>query len=987
MVIDSIIDDNVLRIRSHISRLHSLLENSETDLPRLNCILDDLNAVNTDCVGAEEKFTCIRLCCSIITPSDAMLTGKCGQVVLKFIREEKVTEELAVFIIQWCLQAIMKSPDISQVELLRVLEFMFETEFGSHKELIDSVLKVLQIPLESKSKLVFPDELLLHRLYCIRAMIPMMNTNHLDVVKDMSLELMQSNLDNNSKPEVLLALLEILQMICERNNSWLSDNVGVILGVSLALSSFGLPHHVCQIPRYILPTPLLPESKSDVKKSNKVKNRRKPKKSAAEKIKSAPVDEIPEINWSLSESDFSDSENSRAHQQRKSERKIRLSALSLLLYVIKTVGKKEVVGYWDNILSGPYSILKTLSNDTSPRSRVAITAILGILISTGKMYISQAQHNSKNTNTPYVSWSQLLSDLITLAHETLCDLARQSQSVVSLLSILNCLIVFIRNIPYHRLSDGLIRNIVHSVTPLLRHVDFSIRNSAIKCMTEFVILEPNTEEQILLIRTNQMYPVPAGRSDSWIILYCLESLKNDKLSVNVKSECWLLLGCLAKHHFITNVSGENLDEMVILLRKDLQDSNIMVQKNAAKAFEQIAIPMGAFESSCGVSCYNVWLSMLQGPLVPMLQSTSGILAAAAADCIAAITCSIFQQLPERLRIFIMTALFGCVGHEEHLARSAAARTLGTIVVFPFLSHDIQIIYDVADRIVCALNDDNLMVRMKAAWALGNLSDVLLSGREIGVPIEEVPLLNVLDIAVRTGSDHEKVKACSMRAIGNLFLLVEDQHLKIEKFRLLVDQAATTLNTNSSTENNMKVRWNACYSLGNMFKNELLLLQVDTGWQFQTFQTFTKLIVNCTNFKVRQAASTALSMISKREHYGDYYLKLWPALFKAFDNSQNLPDFAEYKHQRNLVDQLCFLLCHLSNFLTVDDISTLHSISIAENLETYVKHIVEVKKRNTVVTDKFSSAAQHVGSLLSANLSSEQTKIIQGLRMVLVAAEE
>lgn len=44
----------------------------------------------------------------------------------------------------------------------------------------------------------------------------------------------------------------------------------------------------------------------------------------------------------------------------------------------------------------------------------------------------------------------------------------------------------------------------------------------------------------------------------------------------------------------------------------------------------------------------------------------------------------------------------------------------------------------------------------------------------------------------------------MRAIGNLFLLVDEQHLKIEKFRLLVEQAAATLVTNSSTENNMKV---------------------------------------------------------------------------------------------------------------------------------------------------------------------------------------
>lgn len=34
----------------------------------------------------------------------------------------------------------------------------------------------------------------------------------------------------------------------------------------------------------------------------------------------------------------------------------------------------------------------------------------------------------------------------------------------------------------------------------------------------------------------------------------------------------------------------------------------------------------------------------------------------------------------------MTALCGCVSHEEHIARSAAVRTLGTIVIFPFLSN-------------------------------------------------------------------------------------------------------------------------------------------------------------------------------------------------------------------------------------------------------------------------------------------------------------
>lgn len=44
----------------------------------------------------------------------------------------------------------------------------------------------------------------------------------------------------------------------------------------------------------------------------------------------------------------------------------------------------------------------------------------------------------------------------------------------------------------------------------------------------------------------------------------------------------------------------------------------------------------------------------------------------------------------------------------------------------------------------------------------------------------------------------------MRAIGNLFLLVEEEHLKIEKFKELVEEAAIVLNINSSSENNMKV---------------------------------------------------------------------------------------------------------------------------------------------------------------------------------------
>lgn len=68
--------------------------------------------------------------------------------------------------------------------------------------MVDNVLKVLQNPLENESKLLFPGEILLQRLRCIRAMIPAMNNSHIQIVKDLLLRVMQNDLDGGTKTEV-----------------------------------------------------------------------------------------------------------------------------------------------------------------------------------------------------------------------------------------------------------------------------------------------------------------------------------------------------------------------------------------------------------------------------------------------------------------------------------------------------------------------------------------------------------------------------------------------------------------------------------------------------------------------------------------------------------------------------------------------------------------------------------------------------------------
>lgn len=76
-----------------------------------------------------------------------------------------------------------------------------------------------------------------------------------------------------------------------------------------------------------------------------------------------------------------------------------------------------------------------------------------------------------------------------------------------------------------------------------------------------------------------------------------------------------------------------------------------------------------------------------------------------------------------------------------------------------------------------------------------------------------------------------------------------------------------------------------------------------------FDALSKLIVSCSNFKVRKAAANALSVVTIRKFYGNRIQTILPAILKALENSQNLPEFSEYKHQQNLIDQVssCLLV--------------------------------------------------------------------------------
>ncbi|XP_037590434.1 HEAT repeat-containing protein 6-like [Cebus imitator] len=77
-----------------------------------------------------------------------------------------------------------------------------------------------------------------------------------------------------------------------------------------------------------------------------------------------------------------------------------------------------------------------------------------------------------------------------------------------------------------------------------------------------------------------------------------------------------------------------------------------------------------------------------------------------------------------------------------------------------------------------------------------------------------------------------------------------------------------------TEAAMTVRWNACYAMGNVFKNPALPLGT-APWTSQAYSALTSVVTSCKDFKVRIRSTTALAIPGKREQYGsvDQYARI------------------------------------------------------------------------------------------------------------------
>ncbi|KAJ6657863.1 hypothetical protein lerEdw1_001783, partial [Lerista edwardsae] len=478
-------------------------------------------------------------------------------------------------------------------------------------------------------------------------------------------------------------------------------------------------------------------------------------------------------------------------------------------------------------------------------------------------------------------------------------------------------------------------------------------------------------------------PIPA--EPCWLIRLCISLVvlpKEDSYSDSdagclattgvyepspVRLESLQVLTLLVRGYFA--VSQSYLLELGEVACKCMEETDPSIQLHGAKLLDELGVgivqqhkPDSAVPSDQRVPVDLVvtfWTRMLNGPLPGALQNSQHpTLQTSTCNALSSILPEAFSDLPDDKQILCITILLGLNHSENPLVKAAAARALGVYVVFPCLRQDVMFVADTANAVLSSLCDSSPNVRAKAAWSLGNLTDALiinmeLMGQSFQNEFSDLLLLKMLRSATEASKDKDKastefqnllqVKSNVVRALGNLLHFLQPSHIGNPRFSEPIEESIQALISTVQSEATMKARWNACYALGNVFKNPALPLG-EAPWTALAYNALTSVVKSCKNFKVRIKSAAALSVPGERKHYGtpEQFSQIWSALIVALQRSEDTEDFLEFKYSASLRTQLCHALLHLLSLADEMDLPSIRA-TVAEHGQLIGSYMLQYMK--------------------------------------------
>ncbi|KAM8991404.1 HEAT repeat-containing protein 6 [Ara ararauna] len=425
----------------------------------------------------------------------------------------------------------------------------------------------------------------------------------------------------------------------------------------------------------------------------------------------------------------------------------------------------------------------------------------------------------------------------------------------------------------------------------------------------------------------------------------------------LRLEALQVLALLVKGHF--PMAQSYFLELGEVACRCMEEMDPSIQLHGAKLLEELGTGvLQQYKPESGISpdqrvpvsvVVTFWTMMLNGPLPGTLQnSPHATLQTSACDALSSILPEAFSRLKNDRQILCVTLLLGLNHSENPLVKAAAARALGVYILFSCLRQDVMFVADTANAILDSLHDKSPNVRAKAAWSLGNLTDTLIinmetMGQSFHEEFSDLLLLKMLRSATEASKDRDKVKSNAVRALGNVLHFLQPYHIANPRFREAIEESLQALISTVQSEATMKVRWNACYALGNVFKNPALPLG-EAPWTAQAYSALSSVVKSCKNFKVRIKSAMALSIPSRRECYGstEQFCHIWSALVVALQKSEDTEDFLEFKYSASLRTQICQALLHLLSLATSTDLPVIWE-TITENRDAIKSYVLQYLK--------------------------------------------
>ncbi|KAI3787534.1 hypothetical protein L1987_42072 [Smallanthus sonchifolius] len=354
-----------------------------------------------------------------------------------------------------------------------------------------------------------------------------------------------------------------------------------------------------------------------------------------------------------------------------------------------------------------------------------------------------------------------------------------------------------------------------------------------------------------------------------------------------------------------------------------------------------------------------WCEAIEKQLSSTLFHSSSLVRAASVMCFAGITSNVFISLPEDKQNQIITySINAAFDDEVPSVRSAACRAIGVIACFPQALKGVEILGKFINAAEVNSHHSLVLVRIAASWALANLCDSLrhcidrftLARSSIDLIDCSKMVSLLIDCSLRLTRDGDKIKANAVRALGNLSRFVpcssqDVNGISATSFLQLTWEDSSWLERmvqaflSCVTTGNVKVRWNVCHALSNLFLNETLKLQ-DTDWAPSVFSILLLLLRDSSNFKIRIQAAAALAAPPTILDYGKSYSDVVQGVLHTLENLGSDQMFApsSFKYRVALEKQITSTMLHVLGLASGSHDHPVHDFLIkkASFLEEWLK---------------------------------------------------